>query len=164
MIYTKKGDKGFTSLTGGDRVEKDDAQVEAIGTLDELNAHLGLLASLLGDAAERSRLEAVQRTLFDIGARLDVPAERTEAMERAIDDMTAAHPGFDFVLPGGTQLAAQCHVCRAVCRRAERRMVTLARERMVGDGALAYLNRLSDYLFMLSRNLNFVQHVPEKTW
>ena len=166
MIYTKTGDNGTTSLVGGSRVSKDDVRVEAYGTVDELNSHVGLLAELLRDMPEDhfAELKAVQHNLFtlqtllateegEIYARLpQLPGEEVEALERQIDAITAKLPKLqNFVIAGGTVAAAQCHVARTVCRRAERCVVTLSHQAQVDPVLQRYLNRLSDYLFVLAR-------------
>lgn len=166
MIYTKTGDGGTTSLVGGSRVNKDDVRVEAYGTVDELNSHIGLLAEMFKSVpgGYTDELKAVQNTLFTIQTLLatesdewldrlpQVADDDVELIERQIDVITASLPQLrSFVVAGGTQLGAQCHVARCVCRRAERRVVTLAREVKVDPTLLRYLNRLSDYLFVLSR-------------
>ncbi|MBR1784015.1 MAG: cob(I)yrinic acid a,c-diamide adenosyltransferase [Bacteroidales bacterium] len=164
MIYTRTGDHGTTSLVGGSRVDKDDLRVEAYGTVDELNSHVGLLAEMLG-GEEKADLKRVQLNLFtiqtllatedkDLYARLPQLADaEVDALERKIDSLNAALPKLNsFVIPGGCAEGAQCHVCRTVCRRAERRVVSMARVHEVDAVLLRYLNRLSDYLFVLSRH------------
>jgi len=166
MIYTKTGDRGTTSLVGGSRVNKDDYRVEAYGTVDELNSHIGLLAELVRPlhGGYYDELKAVQHNLFTlqtllatedetIYARLpQLGEEEVDMLERQIDLITDQLPQLhNFVIAGGNLIGAQCHVARTVCRRAERRVVTLARETKVEDVILRYLNRLSDYLFVLSR-------------
>lgn len=167
MIYTKTGDAGTTSLVGGSRVTKDDIRVEAYGTVDELCSQLAVTAEVMGhDVADYSIIKEIQRDLFTIqtllatedaalAARLpQLDGERVAWLEKLIDDLEASLPRLrSFVLPGGTLAGAQCHVARCVCRRAERRVVTLLRdhpESAVGQSA-AYLNRLSDCLFVLGR-------------
>ncbi len=161
-IYTRTGDAGTTGLTGGQRVAKDSPRVEAMGTVDELNSHLGLLLAEALPADVAGVLRAVQNDLFDLGGELSWPghalldAARVAALEQSLDALNARLPPLEeFILPGGGRAAAQCHVARSVCRRAERRLVALA-----GDGAegvsataLAYLNRLSDWLFVAARIL-----------
>lgn len=171
-LYTRGGDSGRTSVCGGERVSKTDARVSACGDVDELNCHVGLLASLVGDPELVSMLVSVQRKLFLIGTRLPATAssaaERVAdadiaAMEREIDRLQNAVPPLDtFILPGGCRAAAQCHVCRAVCRRAERSVVQLSQTYDIDPVALRFLNRLSDYFFVLAMNLNFIAQVPEK--
>jgi cob(I)alamin adenosyltransferase len=168
MIYTKTGDGGTTSLVGGSRVAKDDKRVEAYGTVDELNSHIGLLAEMLRpmQGGYFDELKAVQNNLFTlqtllatedegIYARLpQIDAGEVELTERQIDTISDLLPKLqNFVIAGGTMAAAQCHVARTVCRRAERRVVSLARESEVDPTILRYLNRLSDYLFVLGRRL-----------
>jgi cob(I)alamin adenosyltransferase len=163
-IYTKLGDDGETHLGDMSRVPKTDARIEAYGTIDELNAQLGLaLAAAAPDEATAGRLRHVQNDLFDLGADLSVPPtdardrlrvvpEQTEWLEAACDEVNATlAPLKSFVLPGGTALAAHLHVCRTVCRRAERRAL------LVEDAnpeVVRYLNRLSDLLFILARAAN----------
>ncbi|MGI6222333.1 MAG: cob(I)yrinic acid a,c-diamide adenosyltransferase [Prevotella sp.] len=164
-IYTKTGDKGTTQLSSGERVDKDDAQVEAVGTIDELNANIGLLMTDISDEALLKRLHELQTEMFNIGGNLPVDEELTKKLEEEMDKMTAELPRIkDFIYPGGCRAAAQCHVCRTICRRAERRFVSLAKIRPVDASILRFLNRLSDYFFVLARKLNFVYNVSEKTW
>ena len=166
MIYTKTGDAGTTSLVGGTRVAKDDKRVEAYGTVDELNSHIGLLAEMMRQlkGGYRDELKAVQHNLFTIQTLLateeddfycrlpQLQMEEVEILERQIDTITDQLPQLkNFVIAGGNMAGAQCHVCRTVCRRAERRVVALAHEVRVDDVILRYLNRLSDYLFVLAR-------------
>ena len=175
-IYTRTGDKGKTSLIGGKRVSKTHQRLEAYGTIDELNAHIGLLlAQLPADESERTTLLQVQNILFVVGAQLATPPEVTgtlavtpemlSTLEEAIDRIEAALPSLKaFVLPGGTQAASQCHVCRTVCRRAERRVLALASRATIPSELTSYLNRLSDYLFVLSRKINNEQVMQEIFW
>jgi cob(I)alamin adenosyltransferase len=160
-IYTRTGDGGQTGLADGSRVAKDAPRVEAMGDIDELNSTLGvLLAEALPDDV-RACLSGVQNDLFDLGGELSVPGHAilTDAhvtrLETALDGFNAALPALkDFILPGGSRAAALSHVARTVCRRAERRVVTLAKTEAVPELACPYLNRLSDLLFVLSRVLN----------
>lgn len=166
MIYTKTGDKGSTSLVGGTRVSKDDVRVEAYGTVDELNSHIGLLAEMLRQqGGYYDELKAVQHNLFTIQtllatedealyARLpQLAEEEVEILERQIDTLSDRLPKLhNFVIAGGNMTGAQCHVARTVCRRAERCVVTLSHQNNVDDVLLRYLNRLSDYLFVLARH------------
>lgn len=164
-IYTKTGDKGTTQLSTGERVSKDDPQVEAIGTIDELNAQIGLLMTYIEDKQLLERLHALQTTLFDIGGNKSIPTTLTTQLEQDMDAMTEDLPPLrDFVYPGGCRAAALSHVCRTVCRRAERNFVSLSKIREVDASVLLFLNRLSDYFFILARKLNFVYNVAEKTW
>jgi cob(I)alamin adenosyltransferase len=174
-IYTRAGDAGETSLGDGARVPKTDLRIEAYGTVDELNSLVGL--ALAGDLPDEFRpfLERVQNDLFDLGADLSVPleddrrerlrvtTEQVERLEELCDLVNERlEPLKSFVLPGGTEAAARLHVARAVCRRAERLAVALAAEHGVNPAALAYLNRLSDLLFILARAANAGS--PEPLW
>ena len=169
-IYTRTGDTGQTALFGGKRVSKDDARIEAYGTVDELNSHLGVVLAMDRD----TQLLAVQRDLFEIGAHLaspgtsrftGVPASRIEDLERSIDVMEAAlTPLKSFILPGGSPAAAQVHVARTVCRRAERLVVALHDDDPATQSSIAYLNRLSDYLFVAARFANFKAGVEDVPW
>lgn len=165
-IYTKTGDQGETALGDGSRVPKDHLRVSAYGTVDELNAVLGILVALDPPVAEAGLLRGIQNDLFDLGAdfavpegeareRLRIRPEQIEPLERAIDRLNEKlHPLTSFILPGGTPAAAWCHLARTVCRRAEREAVTLARQEKVNQQAIIYLNRLSDLLFVLARVYN----------
>lgn len=178
LIYTKTGDRGTTSLVGGTRVSKTHDRLEAYGTVDELNSFLGLLVTYLSDEHDRAFVQQVQDTLFVVGSYLAtdqtktalrqssvVSAERVEAMEHEIDLLDSALPPLTaFVLPGGSRGAAVCHVCRTVCRRAERRILTLAEQVEIAPELLAYVNRLSDYLFVLSRKINCDEKKGEIFW
>ena len=160
-IYTRTGDDGSTGLGDGSRVAKDALRVAAYGTVDETNAQVGLLRALLTpDHAAQDLLAHVQHDLFDLGGELCIPgytlvkAEQVSALEAGIDALNADLPPLkDFILPGGSVAAAQAHVTRTVCRRAEREVVTLAAQEAVNAEARQYLNRLSDYLFVLARVL-----------
>lgn len=176
-IYTRAGDAGETSLGDGTRVAKTDARIETYGTVDELNSSLGLaLAAPDLPASFRGALEGVQQALFDLGADLSVPLEderdrlriepgQVEALEELCDEVNAGlEPLRSFVLPGGTEASARLHVARAVCRRAERLAVALAESGSVNPHALAYLNRLSDLLFILARAANAAAGADEPLW
>ncbi|MDE6347503.1 MAG: cob(I)yrinic acid a,c-diamide adenosyltransferase [Bacteroides sp.] len=177
-IYTKTGDKGTTSLVGGTRVPKTHVRLEAYGTVDELNAQLGLLVTYLLDQEDRTFLQQVQNSLFAIGSHLATDREKTglkaasiirpeqvEQLEREIDRLDVLLPPLSaFVLPGGSRGAAVCHVCRTVCRRAERRILALAEQAEISSELLAYVNRLSDYLFILSRKMNQDEKKGEIFW
>lgn len=163
-IYTRTGDEGTTTLADGRQVPKDAAAIEAYGALDELSSHLGLLATLVPPAVA-AELHEQQRRLFAVSALLagvDAPSylpdrEEVAALERLIDARSDSRKGFGgFVLPGGCPAAAQAQVCRTICRRAERRLVSAAT-----TAGLAYVNRLSDYLFVLAQWLNREAGVPE---
>lgn len=176
-VYTKKGDKGKTSLIGGDRVDKDHIRIEAYGTVDELNSWIGLLRDQDIPAESRSELLEVQDRLFTIGSQLAAtpdskmelpqvfPSDITR-LELAIDDMEAKlEPMKNFVLPGGHIIVSQCHITRCVCRRAERKVTKMGREGMVKQEEIpSYLNRLSDYLFVLARFLTLELEADETPW
>ncbi|MDQ7858206.1 MAG: cob(I)yrinic acid a,c-diamide adenosyltransferase [Armatimonadota bacterium] len=172
-IYTRTGDAGETGLIGGRRVPKDDPRVEAYGALDEANSALGLLAAHL-DGETLAQVRVIQRALFDIGAELASPepgrvpsvtGEATRDLEALIDGWEAAlEPLRTFILPGGAGAAAYCHLARAVVRRAERRVVALARATPVNPEILRYLNRLSDALFVLARELNRRAGTADVPW
>lgn len=168
-IYTKAGDAGETGLGDGTRVPKDHPRVEAYGQVDELNAVLGLLLAYCPGGPEAALLRTVQNDLFDLGGDLCFPltegeqpgknlrvtAAQAERLERAIDRLNEGlEPLRSFVLPGGTPAAAWLHLARTVCRRAERALVTLMKSEPVNPQVLVYLNRLSDFLFVLARVAN----------
>jgi len=170
-IYTRTGDDGTTGLGDGSRVDKDSARVTAYGTVDELNSVLGMLLANELPEPMRERLQDIQHDLFDLGGELCIPghrvlgAVRVTALEDFLDALNADLPPLkDFILPGGGPAAAVCHLARTVCRRAERCTVTLAREAEVGEHALAYLNRLSDLLFVMARVLARREGGREVLW
>ncbi|HEV3052297.1 MAG TPA: cob(I)yrinic acid a,c-diamide adenosyltransferase [Longimicrobium sp.] len=178
-LYTRGGDRGETSLFGGERVPKDHLRVDAYGQLDELSAALGLLIVALPADELRDQLQQVQNELFDLGAELATPPEsRLEyklppgveeadwrRLERLLDAYDAQVPPLRaFVLPGGHETAARAHLARTVCRRAERAVVRLAHAEEVRDDVITYLNRLSDFLFVVARLLNVRAGVPEVEW
>ena len=159
-IYTRTGDGGTTGLGNGERVAKDCPRIEVIGAVDELNCAVGRV--LVHDLREAIRdcLQAVQHKLFDLGGELSIPGYRAvreedvARLEAALNEFNAQLPPLkEFILPGGGRAAADCHMARAICRRAERRVVSLARDEEVGESAPVYLNRLSDLLFVLCRIL-----------
>ncbi len=160
-IYTRTGDDGTTGLSDGSRVAKDALRVEAMGAVDELNSSIGvLLAEDLPDPV-RTCLIDVQHDLFDLGGELSLPghtvisAAHVTRLETVLDNFNGSLPALkDFILPGGSRAAAIAHVARTVCRRAERRAVTLSQQEAVAAPVLHYLNRLSDLLFVLARVLN----------
>ena len=178
MIYTKTGDRGTTSLVGGTRVPKTHIRLEAYGTVDELNSHLGLLQTYLTDEADRQTVFRVQNKLFSVGSYLATDQTQTalrmesridpadiEALEHAIDAMDHELPALRaFILPGGCRGAAVCHVCRTVCRRAERRILALSEGCEIDIRVTAFVNRLSDYLFILARKLNHLTGADEIYW
>lgn len=174
-IYTKTGDAGETGLFGGPRVRKDHARIEAFGTVDELNSQLGVVRSLPLPEGIDSVLRRVQCELFDMGAQLATPdpaqdrisLTHVEAIEREIDAFDSELPPLDcFILPAGTAAAAAIHVARTVCRRAERRVVSLAGEpeTLIPSAAIEYLNRLGDLLFVLARHVNAAAATPDDPW
>lgn len=176
-IYTRGGDSGTTSLIGGTRVEKCCLRLEAYGTIDELNAHVGLLAAMMEDAEATLHTAFVQSTLFEIGTHLAMPsngsdvytftppASRVELLERLIDEADQQlDPLRSFILPAGCAAAAQCHVCRTVCRRAERSIIALGKETEVSPTVVAFVNRLSDFFFVLARLINKKNGITEISW
>jgi len=177
-IYTKTGDAGETGLFGGPRVRKDHARIRAYGEVDELNAVVGLVRAAGRDGEVDGLLQSIQNDLFDLGAVLATPdpkklqgkgsfvgAGEIERLEREIDRMEKdLSPLKTFVLPGGSELAARLHLARTVCRRAERQVVALAAVEPVGAEIVVYLNRLSDFLFVLSRWANLKAGVADVAW
>lgn len=160
-ITTRTGDRGETGLGDGTRVPKDAARVHAMGDIDELNCALGVLAAERLPRPARAALERIQHDLFDLGGEICIPghtlmtAAHVARLEALIEAYNAKlSPLREFILPGGTRAAALAHLARAVCRRAERSLVALARAEPVGEEARRYLNRLSDLLFVLGRSLN----------
>ncbi|SEF88147.1 cob(I)yrinic acid a,c-diamide adenosyltransferase [Algoriphagus boritolerans] len=176
-IYTKTGDQGITSLLGGMRVPKSDLRIDAYGTIDELNSYLGLLRDQKVNAKRADFLKEIQDRLFTIGADLatvpgkdkvkkpDLYLEDVEALEREMDLMDSQLPMLSaFILPGGHQSVSFCHLARTVCRRSERIVVELASLEPVSDLVIQYLNRLSDYLFVLGRMMAKELEIEEVTW
>ncbi len=176
-IYTKKGDQGFTGLLGRSKVLKSNIRIEAYGTVDELNSQLGLLASLDESIPYLPVIFRIQGCLLTIGAilsavsgkvKIRIPALRnseTRYLEARIDAYDKVLPKLkSFILPGGNTAAAQCHIARCVCRRAERRIVAITREEEVPSAVIIYMNRLSDFLFMLARKLAHDGGYEEKIW
>lgn len=160
-LYTKTGDDGTTGLGDGSRTTKDSARIEAVGTIDELNSWIGLLlAELPVDEQLIEPLTDIQHRLFDLGGELAVPgfqliqAEMVSDLEALCDQLNEKLPPLkEFILPGGSKAAGLCHMARAVARRAERIIVTLSKEETVGDDLKRYINRLSDVLFVMARQL-----------
>ncbi len=176
-IYTRTGDKGQTGLLGGTRVSKSDVRIHAYGTIDELNSHLGMLRDLHPPCADV--VISVQDKLFSIGSRLASSSEEEAArfkvpliteedvahLEELMDRMDASLPPMrNFILPGGHPAVSQAHICRTVCRRAERLIVPLVAEGAAPDVIVRYLNRLSDLLFVLARNIGKELGVAETPW
>ncbi len=179
-IYTKKGDKGKTALGSGVRVYKDTPRVDTYGTIDELNASLGIINAQLSLVHKKyapylSRITLlIQDDLFSIGAYLSNPANRelvknlssrTVEFEKYIDEMTEKMPEItNFTVPGGTIVASHLHLSRTICRRAERKLVTLMKKEKVNEDVVKYINRLSDLLFTMNRFSNFSEKVKEVIW
>jgi cob(I)alamin adenosyltransferase len=177
-VYTKTGDDGTSGLIGGTRVEKYDLRLEAYGTVDELNSWLGLIRSQPIDQITREILLSVQNILFVIGARLATDLTKTDLsvrlplslseitkLEKEMDRILDQLPPMEhFVLPGGSNTVSYCHLARTVCRRAERRVCQLAKEVTIPSELIKYLNRLSDYLFVLSRKVAIDEQVDEVQW
>lgn len=183
-IYTKKGDEGETSLFTGQRVPKNDQTVEALGTVDECNSAIGAAISFMPNDLKfhpiREQLEIIQHALFDLGAALATPRtqatlskiektrfdkEEVELLEKWIDAMDDVLPKLNaFILPGGHPTGAMLHLARSICRRAERNVVPLHLRGDVSDKVMIYLNRLSDYLFMTARYLNYLANCSETKW
>lgn len=177
-IYTKTGDDGTTGLVGGNRVKKYDPRLEAYGTVDELNASLGMLRAMESDPEIQNLLRQIQNKLFNIGSRLasDEKGEEytkplailekdVQMLEQAIDKMEEVLPELShFILPGGDVLVAQCHVARTICRRAERRIIEFAEQAKVEINLIKFINRLSDFLFVLARFTGFQKGVDETQW
>lgn len=173
-VYTKTGDAGFTSLIGGTRIAKNDLRLDAYGTADELNSFLGLLRSCLNEQALSKEILEIQNFMFDIGSFLATDVTIIEAilspdlllakinfLESRIDAMNHELPVLErFIIPGGSLEVASCHVCRTVCRRLERRMYDVNHISPLGN-VLVYVNRLSDYLFVLARYLSYSSGAEE---
>jgi cob(I)alamin adenosyltransferase len=177
-VYTRTGDDGTTGLGGGQRVAKDSPRIEAYGTVDELSSAIGLAVALGLDPRLAATLARVQNELFNVGsdlcileedkARMPVPVmeeRHVEALETLMDELSAGIPPLEnFILPGGSPGAAQLHVARTVCRRAERLAIALARREPVGPHVVKYLNRLSDALFVMARFENRQREIPDALW
>ncbi len=175
-IYTKTGDSGETSLFSGGRVSKSDLRIKAYGSTDELNSFIGLLAASDINIAHKKILFQIQNKIYNIGSILAVKGETTfsvpkikpeniELLENEIDNLNKELPPLkDFIIPGGNIVTAQCHVCRSVCRRAEREVVELANSEKIDILVIQYLNRLSDYLFVLARKISKDTNAKETIW
>jgi len=176
-IYTKSGDQGLTSLIGGTRVPKHDLRIESYGTVDELNSYIGMIRDFEIDQIHKDILREVQDRLFTVGASLASDPEKSKMkipdlhmsdivlLEKQIDQMNEVLPELKhFVLPGGSQVVSFCHIARCVCRRTERIVVHLKSESFVEEKVVIYLNRLSDYLFVLARKLCFDMDIAENQW
>lgn len=170
-IYTRTGDDGTTGLSDGSRVNKDSPRIEACGTVDELNSIIGMvLAYKLPDAVRRCLID-VQHDLFDLGGELSIPGSQTikeadtERLETILDEFNDDLPHLkEFILPAGGHATSTTHLARTVCRRAERRVITLAREEDVNSATISYLNRLSDLLFVIARVLARFENGKEVLW
>jgi len=176
-IYTKTGDKGQTSLIGGTRVPKYHLRIETYGTVDELNSHIGLIMCQDIEAYDQKLLKEIQDRLFTIGSSLAADPETSKMkipdlhdtditlLENEMDLMNEKLPALKhFVLPGGNTVVSYCHIARCVCRRAERLTVALAENSFVDERVTVYLNRLSDYLFVLARKLTVFLEAEENIW
>lgn len=179
-LYTGSGDKGTTSLVGGKRIAKDSVRLEAYGTLDEFSAFLGCISvDPKCNSEAKGQLAEIQNMLFNLGCYLATPIEnptdKSSVKGLTLNDIAKLESWIDvldeqtppiraFILPGGSEISAKTHVARTVCRRAERRIITLNEKEYVDPNLLIYLNRLSDYLFILSRYFNFMQGIEEITW
>jgi cob(I)alamin adenosyltransferase len=170
-IYTRTGDKGTTGLGDGSRVDKDSLRVDAYGTVDELNSSVGLLLSSNPAPPISTYLTRIQHELFDLGGELCMPGvtlipdSYVEQLESELDGLNEDLPPLeDFILPGGSEAAARCHMARTVCRRAERLLVSLAKSEAINPVSLHYLNRLSDLLFVMARVLARAAGGSEVTW
>ena len=177
-VYTRTGDKGETSLVGGVRIKKSHVRLEAYGTVDELSAQLGMLVAMMGDSGERDTIVRIQNNLFNVCTHLAtdqsqtplypsayLPEGEVQMLEDLVDSIMDELPEKQgFVLPGGCPAACQAHICRTVCRRAERRIAQLAENAVVGEEIISYVNRLSDYLFVLAKKLNFINGTSEHIW
>ncbi len=177
-IYTKTGDEGTTALGGGQRVPKESLRVTAYGTVDELNSHLGVALAIGLSERLAAVIPEIQNELFHLGSDLcfleedkeryalpQIAARHVERLEQLLDELTPTVGRLDnFILPGGSLSAAQLHVARTVCRRAERDVIALSREEAVGPYVIRYLNRLSDALFIMARYENLSRGIPEPLW
>ena len=176
-IYSKKGDKGKTSLIGGKIVDKHNLSVDAYGTIDELNSFIGLLKDYVEDKKIKKVLHNIQLKLFSVGSilasagdndfseKVSIEKKDIEDIESNIDNMNDHLPELkNFIIPGEHKISSYCHVCRSICRRAERRVVALSRVETVDIEIIKYLNRLSDVLFTTARLLSFLTKTDEITW
>jgi len=173
-VYTRKGDTGTTGLVGGQRIPKNHTRLEAYGTVDELNSFVGLLLTYLTEEEDRRQVILIQNDLFSVGSELAtvdrvprhaVTSDDVSRLETAIDEIDAQCGGWrGFILPGGSRGAAVAHVCRTVCRRLERRIYAIDDGAAVDPLLLQYVNRLSDYLFVLSKKINKLSGIDENIW
>ena len=175
-IYTKKGDKGETSLIGGVRVKKSNVRIHAYGTVDELNSVVGIVRDSTNESTIRKQLLEIQNQLFVIGSHLasapsskmqipDINIKEITQLELYIDEMNTSLPELKtFILPGGNISSSYCHLARTVCRRAERWVIEVSEEETVDPLIIAYLNRLSDYFFVLCRRISLINDAEEIPW
>jgi cob(I)alamin adenosyltransferase len=173
-IYTRKGDEGYTSLAGGKRVLKTNSRIEAYGTLDELNSFIACLLEEVDNREDREFLLRIQCNLFSLGGYLatedeneasQITQEEVDSLEEEMDKIDSLiSPLKFFVLPGGCKSNALAHVCRTICRRAERRIYNLTEQVKIDPVALKYINRLSDYFFLFARKQNFIYNIDEIIW
>lgn len=178
-IYTKTGDRGETSLFGGERVSKNSSRIEAYGTVDELNSFIGITITEVNDSSVKDLLTKIQNQLFIVGSDLATPKNEKTAklniervtpeysndIEKFIDEYDAKLESLkNFILPGGTKAAALLHICRTIARRAERRVVALNNTEKIGDNIIIFLNRLSDLFFVLARYENQISGVSDIKW
>jgi ATP:cob(I)alamin adenosyltransferase len=173
-IYTGQGDNGFTSLAGGKKIAKTSLRVDAYGTVDELNSFVALLLEEIDDREDRDFLSEIQNELFSVGSYLaseagflscTINADKIEKIESEMDEIdTLVPPIRAFILPGGCKENALAHVCRTVCRRAERCIYKLRETEEVDELLLKYVNRLSDYFFLFARKQNFLKNIDEIIW
>jgi cob(I)alamin adenosyltransferase len=177
-IYTKTGDDGTTGLVGGNRVKKYDPRLEGYGTVDELNSCIGIIRSYDIPEEIKNLLIQIQNKLFNIGSRLasdekgeaytanlSIKDEDIKVLEKAIDEFEAGLPELtNFILPGGELSVAQCHMARTICRRAERRIVEFSEETPIQPEIIKYINRLSDFFFVLARKLSDLRGIKESPW
>lgn len=177
-VYTKTGDDGTTGLVGGSRVKKYDLRLESYGTVDELNSCIGIIRSFDIPDTIKELLVQIQNKLFNIGSRLAsdekgevytanlmIKKEDIEVLEKAIDDFEEHLPELtNFILPGGELSVAQCHMARTICRRAERRVVEFSEQTAIQPEIVKYINRLSDFFFVLARRLSILNGVEETAW
>ncbi len=170
-LYTRSGDSGTTSLMGRKRVHKDSMRMQAIGDVDELNCHMGVIRSLCIDEQMKPFVKEIQGLLFELGSELAQPGSsrlvppHAARVEQFIDRLNEALPALNgFILPGGSPAAAQCHLARAVCRRAERSLFRLSRTEHVNSSSLQFINRLSDLLFVVARTINQRSGAAEVPW
>jgi cob(I)alamin adenosyltransferase len=172
-VYTRKGDEGYTSLVGGKRVPKTNSRIEAYGTIDELNAFVACLLNEINNRDDREFLIRIQHNLFVIGGYLatesetisQLSQEEVDLLEEEMDKTDELMPPQNaFILPGGCKSNSLAHVCRTICRRAERRIYNVLSESAIDPVVLKYINRLSDYFFLFSRKENFIHNIDEIIW